>query len=369
MELSRFLFFLYKNLNNISKCKFYLGNPKKNKFLLFDEGRLEFLDKYKIFKNIQIINVRFESIYLLILLKTIFTTGIKSLSKNYIKNYIIAINPKIIITFTDYNPTFFLLKKLIKKPKFKTIAIQSSFRSNINFKVFKKKLFKKYECDYYLFFNEYIKKKNLEKIFTTKFINIGSFRSNTFKIKKRKNVDLLFLSGFKSKFTQNDQKFYLLEKKTVSWLVKFSKNYNYSLKIIIKDNGIQNVDKRKKEYIKYFNFVKENQLLYNGRYKNNYQHIDSGKMIVFNTTSLGVEAIGRGAKVLSYAANIVPFNKKKQFFYGTDFNYNNFIKKLKTIMTMKKKSWKIIVNNSNLATKFDFHNKIFLKIIRDSLQK
>ena len=139
MELSLLLFNLYKNLIIILKSKFYLGSPKKNKFLLFDGGRLEFLDKYKIFQNIQILHVRFESVYLLILFKTIFTTGIKNLSKNYIKNYIIAVNPKIIITFTDYNPTFFLLKELIKKPKFKTIAIQSSFRSDINFKVFKKK--------------------------------------------------------------------------------------------------------------------------------------------------------------------------------------------------------------------------------------
>ena len=88
MELSLLLFNLYKNLIIILKSKFYLGSPKKNKFLLFDGGRLEFLDKYKIFQNIQILHVRFESVYLLILFKTIFTTGIKNLSKNYIKNYI-----------------------------------------------------------------------------------------------------------------------------------------------------------------------------------------------------------------------------------------------------------------------------------------
>jgi len=313
MELSRLLFFLYKNLNSILKSKFYLGSPKKNKLLLFDSARLEFFDEYKVFKNIQILNVRFESIYLLILFKTIFNTGIKNLSKNYIKNYIIAVNPKIIITMTDYNPTFFLLKKLIKEPKFKTIAIQSSLRSGINYKIFKKKLFRKYECDYYFYSNEFIKRNILEKIYTTEFINIGSFRNNTFKINKKKTFDLLFLSSFKSEFAITYKKIYLLEKRTIKWLVKFSKNYNYSLKVAIKDNRIENIEKRKKEYLKYFNFLKKNQLIYNQGYQNNYKHIDKGKIIVFNSSSLGLEAIARGAKVLSYAMNIQPFTDKKNF--------------------------------------------------------
>lgn len=368
MKLGQLLLFVFKNFNNILKSKFYWGSPRKNKFLLFDRARLEFLDEYKIFKNIQILDIRFESIYLLILFKTILNTGIKNISKNYIKNYIIAVNPKIIITFTDYNPTFFLLKKLIDKPKFKTITIQSSLRSDVNFKIFKKKLFKKYECDYYFYSNDFIKRNILEKIFTTKFINIGSFRNNTFKIKKKKKFDLLFLSTFKSEFAKNNKKFFLLEKKTIKWLVKYCKNYNYSLKVAIKDNRIEDIKERKKEYLKYFNFLKKNQLICNQGYQNNYRHIDKGKIIVFNSTSLGLEAIGRRAKVLSYPMNIRPFLEKKEFFYNTHFNYNKFSKTLNRLMLIKIKNWRVIVDGSNLATKFDFKNVIFFKKLKKILR-
>ena len=46
-------------------------------------------------------------------MSSILKKGFKELAKEYIKNYILAVNPKIILTFTDYNPTFYKLKELL----------------------------------------------------------------------------------------------------------------------------------------------------------------------------------------------------------------------------------------------------------------
>ena len=111
MGIINLLIFTFRNINRIIKCKFILTTPKNSKYLLFDRERLHFINNYKILNNLHILDVRFESINLPVYSKkTLKNSGIINLSKNYIKNYIIEINPKIIFTFTDYNPTFFLLK-------------------------------------------------------------------------------------------------------------------------------------------------------------------------------------------------------------------------------------------------------------------
>ena len=139
MGIINLLIFTFRNINRIIKCKFILTTPKNSKYLLFDRERLHFINNYKILNNLHILDVRFESINLPVLFKTLKNSGIINLSKNYIKLYY-RDKSKIIFTFTDYNPTFFLLKKLVKKTTFKTIAIQSSYRPIINFRAFEKKI-------------------------------------------------------------------------------------------------------------------------------------------------------------------------------------------------------------------------------------
>jgi len=41
---------------------------------------------------------------------------------------------------------------------------------------------------------------------------------------------------------------------------------------------------------------------------------------------------------------------------------------LNRVILMKMKNWKVIVESSNLATKFDFKNRIFLKKIKTILK-
>lgn len=365
MELKKIFTLILSNFRVIFKCKFYFRGPKKSKYLLFDRARSEFLLSYKIFSKFVILDLRLESIYLGILLKTFYKTGIKNLSKNYIKNFILHTNPKVIITFTDYNPTFFLLKDLVKEKKFKTIAVQSSYRTEENYKMFKKIFYLKYNCDYFLFLDLFTKKKIIEKIITAKFFNIGSFKNNLIKVEnKRKKFDILFLSQFKSNFVKNKKNIYTREKKILKWILKLSKKYHYTFKVAIKNNisaKIKTFKENKKEYLDHFKFLSKTNVL-EPRKKNNYNYVDEAKIVVFSNSTLGIEALSRGAKILSYPP--VSYNLKKEFFWSMNFNYLSFRKKIIEILNMNKKKWDTMVKNSPLKIKYDINNKIFIKIIK-----
>ena len=366
MGIINLLIFTFKNINRIIKCKFILTTPKKSKYLLFDRERLHFINNYKILNNLHILDVRFESINLPVLFKTLKNSGINNLSKNYIKNYIIEINPKIIFTFTDYNPTFFLLKKLVKKITFKTIAIQSSYRPIINFRAFEKKKYTEYECDYYLFLNDFTKNNIIKKIISSRFINIGSFKNNSIKKNKTSKFDILFISQYKSHFIKDLKKVYFRELKILRWLIKISKECNYTLKVAIKSNISGKVEKLeicKKKYLKDFGFLNFSSLVGEDNKKNNYNYIDEANIVVFSDSTLGLEALARGAKILSYPPKWYSV-KKKEFFWDDKFSYIKFRKTLKSIITMKKKKWENYVKNSPLKPKNDDGNKIFHKIIK-----
>ena len=354
----------------IFKCKFNFKKPKKSKYLLFDRARNDFLSNYQIFLEFQILDLRFESVNLVVLFETIFKTGFNNLSKNYIKNYIINVDPKVIVTFTDYNPTFFLLKDLVKEKKFKTIAIQSSFRTIINYEAFKKDANYNYKCDYYLYLDEYSKRKIIEKIITAKFYEIGSFKNNLIKIKKKikKKYDILFISQFKSSLIRNKnlslRAAFESEKKYIHWIHQISRKYNFIFKIAINKNisgKMKKLKKRKKEYINFFKLIKPQDILGENKNKNNYNHVDESKIIIFINSTLGLEAFSRGSKILS--CPLKPYSNKKEFFWSTSYNYLDFSNKIKQILFMNKKRWDTLTKSSPLKIKYDYNNKTFFKIL------
>ena len=107
---------------------------------------------------------RKESINLYIVIITLFKSGLNQFVRNYFKNYIEIVKPKIVITFIDNNFRFFLLKK--DYPKAKYICIQNGSRDENFFKELKKyyDLNKNLEIDYFFVFNEIMQKKLLPYI-------------------------------------------------------------------------------------------------------------------------------------------------------------------------------------------------------------
>ena len=104
--------------------KWEFSKPQKKKLLIYDLPnvfeRIIAKDQY------EVLDIRYQTVNIYILFITILHTGFKDLVKNYQKNYIFFVSPKIIITSIDNNLFFFKLKQLYNKAKY--ICIQLSLR-------------------------------------------------------------------------------------------------------------------------------------------------------------------------------------------------------------------------------------------------
>ena len=171
--------------------------PIKNRIVLWDDNLKEFLEHYVKKENFTVLYSRGKNYNILILLKTLFSKGIFFSGIDYFNVFLSYVEPKILITFSDNYDIFYRIGnfKNIKK-----IFIQNGYRTETKEDIFfnKKKLKKEkknLKVDYMLTFNEKVGQKYQEFI-KGKYKVIGSFRSNRFKIRKKKRlIYCLFLIG------------------------------------------------------------------------------------------------------------------------------------------------------------------------------
>ncbi len=227
-----------KFLSILIKIKFDLILPNNSNILVYDTNLSnQFINFFKNYEKIQVLNIRYERINLLILINSICKNGFKNLMTNYVLNYIKFTKPKLILTFNDLSPNFYLLKDKIDK-KIITISIQQSFRHSEEFKHFKKEV--NYKVDYLLTYGKLFDKYYKNLIVSKKIIHIGSFLNN---LKTKKNTrihknEILFISQFKNYLF--DKKYKEHEKNLLIMLKNFCDKKNIKYKIIIRIQSSNN---------------------------------------------------------------------------------------------------------------------------------
>ena len=119
---------------NIFSIKIYFSKPIHSKIVIYDQNnskyliqRLSRLEKVFVFDN------RYRSINIYVFFYTLIKFGPLNLKKNYKKSFFLFLSPKFIITFSDTNPAFFLLKRDLNLNRVILICIQSSHRTDLNF--------------------------------------------------------------------------------------------------------------------------------------------------------------------------------------------------------------------------------------------
>ena len=349
--------------------------PKKTKILLFDTNLQESINKFYN-GNFEVLNVRYEKINFFILLLTIIKFGFKDLSTNYILTFIRSVNPKVLLTFNDLNPRFYLIKKNID-PKITTIVLQQSFRDKNNFNNFKlKKNF--YNVDYLFVFSKFFKNYYSKKISAKKIIISGSFLNNFFSIRKKKNSNILFISQYKEYL--NDINYYNHEKKLLKFLVEYSKKNKINYKVNIRlqtsksKNDELNKEISKKIYINKFEFLKKNDLIISNsanqtKKKNTtYDYLNKFNNIITIDSSIGLEVLARKQKIISFPLNPF-FGSKKDFFLSKKLNYKNFCYLLNLIISMKEEDFYRKSKKSKLMISYDKDNKYLKNLILRLLNK
>ena len=110
------------------KFKFFWRKPAERNILVYDRVSEKFANILFSKNSYSFYDVRFESINIYVLFKTLFNSGLSNLRTNYKLNYFRFVNPKIIYTSIDNNIGFYRLKKIF--PKACYVSDQNGIRDN-----------------------------------------------------------------------------------------------------------------------------------------------------------------------------------------------------------------------------------------------
>ena len=169
------------------KSKKYLKTPKKKKYLILDNSQSFVFKRYLNDDEANIMDTRYESINLFILLKTILK--LKFSFNSYIIEYIKSTECEIIISFIDNKIFYYEIKKFL--PEKKVVLIQNGMRPELFFK--KLSEYKNLKVDYLFTFSDFYTSQ-YKKYIDGKFITIGSFKNNLIrKNNDTKNNSVLFI--------------------------------------------------------------------------------------------------------------------------------------------------------------------------------
>ena len=369
----------------IAKKKFF--PPKKTNILFLDKIFLEEISRSLDKNQVSFLDIRMNEINLYVIF-FMFIKFKKINFKNYLRNYILLSNCKVVITGFDNYVFFYSLKNFFPDKKF--ISIQNGYR---NFKFYKNlKKYKNLKADYIIGFNKSY--CNLyQKHIKTKTISLGSVRNNYYKINKKgsNKKRLLFISNGNSAtrtiqknsgLTFVGKKFFEPDIKLLSFLSKYSLKkklvLNVYLKAIGRNNGL-----KEKEFFK--KRILNDKIVYIFKKKQGsnklYSLCDNSAITIISSSTIGLENLSRMNKTAIFN-NRVKISKKlidmfwnykmkKKGFFWTDENYNQkeFDKILDRLIGMKKTLWK---NKTQKIAKelmaYDCKNRKIINLIKKSIK-
>ena len=280
--------------------------PKSAKILIYDRCGSDILFEYIKEDNVEILDVRGESINIYVLLRCVFPLVLSGGS--YANKYISIVRPSVIITFIDNNPRFYELKWV--HPKSVMIFIQNGGRGETAdvFGLLKTNpRNNNYQVDYMLTFGAAIGAKYLEYI-NGRIIPIGSMKANRCKIEKSVNEkSLVFISQFASPPGNSEQShfvstgtrhiawndFYSAERKVVKFLANYCEKTNLVLQVCGRNPDLSGEEYeffRESIGSKKWEFIPRDGLW--GSYKT----IDRAEFVIGIDSTLVYESLARGNK-------------------------------------------------------------------------
>ena len=366
---------IFEILKIIFFFKFTIFPPSKNFFLLFDDNHKNYLLKYVDKKDLSILHIRKETINLSVLLINFFK--LKFSFKEYIETYIDMVAPKFIISFSDNNYGFFLIKK---RKEVKKILIQNSWKNKYNDK-FLTQNNDNFNVDFLFVFNEKIG-IIYGKILKCDPIIIGSFKSNSYELRKTTpKYSILFISSFRNINSSKllvDGITYNQYDNTHKQAVKEISNYaiRNKIKLYIYGND-QFYPLREKKYFEELNLDCDWEFIENER-SETYNIIDKSDLIVGTHSTAIYEAIGRNKKVFVFSKNFDneilnthmfgwPYDLGEEgFFWINNFsNKDSIQKKIETVFNLKQNDWDERIHEiKEKLMNFDPNNQKFANLIK-----
>lgn len=381
MTSKNFFLFLKKmfkiDFERIFKKKIIFMNIKQYDLLILDDGYSNL--NFKNICNFLVIKDTLYFQYFLIALFKKFFSIIKknkySLSYLYFKELIIRLKPKIIIGH-DFKENIFKIKN--EFPDIYTIIYQFSDHDIDNKKVLDKAIgpnlgLDEFKCDLYLSKNKVF--NSTVDFIQAKFLSVGSVKNNEIILKneEKKIYDIMMVSQYRPNITSFNG-IYKLKHLTVTasafaHVTKILGNYCYknNAKLCIARTSSRKDKKdsvNKLSELEFFNKILDAKKFYSEDI-DAYSLANKSKIIVTTYSTIGLELISRGMKVLfvdpfyfiqNSVINMFVDQLEGPYWYCGN-NPLVIEDKIDYLLKLSNEEWNDILKNSPLKIKYDPGNK------------
>ena len=362
-------------MKNILKKKFLFRPYSKVDLVLLDDNCSNLNFNFLKFKTIRSDEINLFHL-VVAFFKFILSFNNFKFKDVYFIEIINKLDPKIGLG-CDVN--FRIYKFLKYFPKKKSIIYQFGFYNFKYIELFKKNILKftntkKIKCDYFFIWDK--KFKDYFYYFDTKFIVNGSTRSNEIKKTKiKKKYDIMYVSSFRHqvKSYHDTNQHYLtmtVSDAMSSYLLTILNNLKIKKKLKI-CLALASNRKEKTNRISSFHeidFIKRDLKNFIVEKKNSYDLASKSNLIVTTHSTLGVELLARGHKVLFINPDFFFYNENiiknfKNFFHVTTSNKKAISKSIMNLLKFSDKKWKINFSKTSFKIPYDEKNKILKNLL------
>ena len=379
LKLHKILIFknFIKRIKKLLSSKFFWEKVNQYPVVIYDKEGSNTIKSLFLSNSFFILETRIKNINIPILFKSIIKDNFHWTPQSYIHQYIIAINPAVIITTIDNNINFWKLKDKFKN--IKTIFIQNGNRDNVTdvFSKLKSQDLNKYSVDKMFVFNKAIGNE-FSKYINGEIISIGSFNNNKFPISKKDDGSILYISQWDKYspqvYPQGYQYFYDYNIKSENFLFsavsKFSKEKKITLKVLGRSINANEEEKFYRNINEDFTYLKRDLTTRN----NSYNKIDESKYIISTDSTLAYEALAKGKKtaIISNRGKFLNINAfkfgwpanfdEKGLFWSNEIDDVYFEKIMNYLITVSDEEWSETISGflENLMV-YNYNNTILKK--------
>lgn len=370
-------------IKRLLKKKIIISEINQYDLLILDDGYADLN-----FENICSFKTVKNEIFLRSLLRA-FLGKIFSLKKSsneplaylYLKDLLKIAKPKVIIGH-DFKENIFKIKK--EFPEIFTIIYQFSDHDMLNSKVISKAIgpnlrSDEFNCDLYLSKHEVF--NSIVNFINAKFLIIGSVKNNEMILKEEENIyDIMMVSQYRPEIFSfkgiYNSKMVPVMDSALIYVTRILSNYcnNKKLKLCIARTSSR---KEKQDHIKksdevnFFSKILEQKKFYIED-TDSYQLSNKSKLVVTTYSTLGMELLSRGKKVLfidpfyflgGHIVNMLTDQKEGPYWYcGSD--PKKIESKIDHLLNISNKEWEETLKKSTLKMTYDPGNKKLKELIK-----
>ena len=294
---------VWRLLKSLTRLRWRFKQPKQRDVLLYFKTGAEVISPYFKPNEFQVLDLRESEVNISIAIRCLLTGNLSA--ENYARQFIKVAKPKLILTFIDNFPPYYLLKNEFSK--IEVWLIQNGIRSERNdlFDLLKSvSAGANNHVDKMFVFGTAIGRKYLEFI-SGEIVTHGSFKNNLVQMSPSKKDSVAYVSTFRpsqhlnavlressSEMPVTYGQIISRREKVILWLAKYCTEKQLQLTIVGKDENPQREESYYKSLLQNYKF----EFVAREITSSSYEAIDKSEIVLFTSSTLGYESLARGKR-------------------------------------------------------------------------